>query len=781
MSPTQAQPSAVESAILQKQGNPPLQYPGEHVPVLVADSFPLLGKLTALRFLEWVQAHPEGVISLPTGKTPEYFIKHVQHFLDTWDHPATQKELGDCGLATGNKPDMRGLHFVQMDDFYPMNPLHQNSFHYFVRQYYLNGLGMDPGKALLIDLSRTGIPAGYNLSSIWPDGRVDLSLRTKQAGGKLQTLQKKVLAAIDAYATEYENAIRSLGGIGFFLGGIGPDGHIAFNVSGSDFFSTTRLCPLNYETAAAAAGDLGGIEISRYRLAFTIGLATITQRPDVTAIIFAAGEAKAGVATRAIEGGPQLACPASILSSVPGARFYLTQGAAGRLTDRRLAALKAQNTIDTREATRILVDMAAKNGKRITALTEQDLRQQPEGAILLDKAAVPLEDLKNQQIRLLEDRISRGRALPSNQVFLHTAPHHDDIMLGYMPAIMHLVRDPSNHHHFTYLTSGFTAVTNHYLLAELRKLKSLLEKRVFHDLAAEGYFDPGNPAGRVRDAYLCLNAIAARDPDGITEAGARRLLRALVEVFEEKDLQAILDRINEMVNYLKTQYPGKKDFSHIQRIKGMLREWEGDLIWGYVGIRPSRIHHMRLGFYKGDIFTESPERDRDMKPILDLLNTIKPTVVTVALDPEASGPDTHYKVLQAVAGALKEYITTHAPPLVWGYRNVWYRFAPEEATHYIPTTLNTMAVMENAFMNCFGSQKEASFPSYEHDGPFCHLAQKIWIEQFERIKTCLGEAYFRESDIPQLRAVRGFVFLRELTCEGFFDFVDQARHFAENR
>ena len=53
---------------------------------------------------------------------------------------------------------------------------------------------------------------------------------------------------------EYEEVTRELGGIGFFLGGIGPDGHIGFNIKGSDHNSTTRLCPTNYETQAAAAG-----------------------------------------------------------------------------------------------------------------------------------------------------------------------------------------------------------------------------------------------------------------------------------------------------------------------------------------------------------------------------------------------------------------------------------------------------------------------------------------------------------------------------------------------
>src|SRR5260370_42468094 len=100
---------------------------------------------------------------------------------------------------------------------------------------------------------------------------------------------------------EYESRIRSLGGIGFFLGGIGPDGHIAFNVRGSSFYSVTRLTGTNYETQAAAAGDLGGIEISRNRLVITIGLATITYNPTATVIILASGHAKSSVVPPATE------------------------------------------------------------------------------------------------------------------------------------------------------------------------------------------------------------------------------------------------------------------------------------------------------------------------------------------------------------------------------------------------------------------------------------------------------------------------------------------------
>ena len=70
-------------------------------------------------------------------------------------------------------------------------------------------------------------------------------------------------------------------------------------------------------------------------------------------------------------------------------------------------------------------------------------------------------------------------------------------------------------------------------------------------------------------------------------------------------------------------------------------------------VRIKNVFHHRLGFYTGAIFTEEPTIERDAAPILKILEKIQPNVLTVAFDPEASGPDTHYKVLQAISEALK--------------------------------------------------------------------------------------------------------------------------------
>ena len=133
----------------------------------------------------------------------------------------------------------------------------------------------------------------------------------------------------------------------------------------------------------------------------------------------------------------------------------------------------------------------------------------------------------------------------------------------------------------------------------------------------------------------------------------RRLTRDLLDLYDERDPARLADRVAELISYFQTQYPGKRDQEPIQVLKGMCREWEADCLWGYFGWNNEYVRHLRLGFYKGQIFTEEPTVDRDVPPILRLLREVRPGVVTLAMDPEASGPDTHYKVLQAMAEALR--------------------------------------------------------------------------------------------------------------------------------
>ena len=98
----------------------------------------------------------------------------------------------------------------------------------------------------------------------------------------------------------------------------------------------------------------------------------------------------------------------------------------------------------------------------------------------------------------------------------------------------------------------------------------------------------------------------------------------------------------------------------------------------------------------------------------------------------------------------------------------------------VPVSLNSLSMLHTAFMNCFGSQSAASFPSYEHDGPFSQLAQKIQVEQYKMVKTCLGKDFFLKNEHPRLRAARGMIFLNEMNLPEFFEKVRELKKKTEN-
>ncbi len=761
----------VEKHVLNSSPFSDIYSPTEKMQAIIVDNFPALGKLAAMRFIEWVQSNPGGVVSLPTGKTPEHFIRWVIHLIKNWDNIKVQTELKNWGLDAQIKPEINSLHFVQIDEFYPIDPDQGNSFYSYVKRFYIEGFGMSPDKALLMNYKEMGFPPNQNLDSVWPDGEVDLSLRYRTAATDREADQQKVLMRVDQWCQEYEQRIRALGGIGFFLGGIGPDGHIAFNVRGSDHHSTTRLTAVNYETQATAAGDLGGIEISRKRLVITIGLGTITYKPDVCAIVIAAGEAKAHIVADAIQSNQDIAFPATALHKLPNARFYITLGAAKHLQKRQLDLLSRHEELDDEIVEKIIIDIAVKHQKRIIDLTEADLLNDEFGAILLDRRPESTVELAQKICQVLVSKIELGTKTHSNTRFLHTEPHHDDLMLGYWPHIVRNTRPASNTHYFSCLTGGFTAVTNQFILDHCRRLKKFIKTPEYNKLTEEDYFKPDCLSKRNRDVWQYLDGVAANDSNMKSEGMARRFLRNLTELYGSMNQQMIEERISKLDNYFTKQYPGQKDDGTIQRLKSMCREWEAECTWGYLGWNCESIKHLRLSFYTGDIFTQEPTVEGDVAPIINLLNELEPDIVSVALDPEASGPDTHYKVLQAITEALRRFQKTKNKQnlKVWGYRNVWFRFHPSEANIFVPVSLNMLSVMHNAFMNTFISQSEASFPSYEYDGPFSELARSVQVEQYQKLKICLGRDWFQEHPSPLIRATRGFVFLKEMELEEFYN------------
>jgi len=734
------------------------------IPYIVIQNFPDLGLLTSLRFIEWVAENPEGVISLPTGKTPEYFIKWTNKLLNGWEIKENRILMEKNGLSINKKPSLTGLHFVQIDEFYPIDPKQHNSFYDYVKNYYIDGFNLDQERALLINADEIILPHGKHFTEVFPDSIIDLTLRNREATSPLEKMQQASIFSIDSWCTNYENRIRELGGIGFFLGGMGPDGHIAFNTRGSDHNSTTRLTATNFESQAAAAGDLGGIEVSRNRLVITIGLGTITYNPDGVAIIFAAGEAKAPVVRNALENPPDNLYPATVLQRQKNARFYLTEGAAVLLHD-SIEKYYKEGEWTFEKTEKAIFDLCLKIDKYAHKLIIDDLKNDRYCCLIpnlsIDRVKEVIDSTKN--------KIVRGNKKEQNQVFLHTGPHHDDIMLGIFPCIIPQLREASNSFHFSVFTSGFTAVTNIMLQNLLEETLYHIEQESVKMIEYPDFFEKGYKYKFDKDVSHYLDKVAAKDEPGKLRGVCHRIIRVMVEIYKIKSIKELTDQIERNIELLKSSYSGEKNPPDIQKLKGMIREYEEELVWAHYGVKVRDIEHLRLGFYTGDIFTPQPNKIRDVEPILEMLRRVRPTVISLAFDPEGSGPDTHYKVLQALAAALRiwkreEDLSTLR---IIGYRNVWFRFHPSEANVFTPVSLNSMAVLEMSFKNCYISQVDASFPSYELDGPFSDLSQHIWVEQFKRVQLILGKDYFYENESPKIRATHGMIFHKEMALDEF--------------
>jgi len=89
----------------------------------------------------------------------------------------------------------------------------------------------------------------------------------------------------------YERKIKEAGGIELFVGGIGPDGHIAFNEPGSSLVSRTRVKTLAQDTILANARFFGGDINAVPKQALTVGVGTVMDAKEVLVLITGANKA----------------------------------------------------------------------------------------------------------------------------------------------------------------------------------------------------------------------------------------------------------------------------------------------------------------------------------------------------------------------------------------------------------------------------------------------------------------------------------------------------------
>jgi len=184
------------------------------------------------------------VLGLPTGSSP----------LGLYDRLAGLSKCGAlsfCNVVTFN-----------MDEYVGLPEDHPQSYHSFMRDHLF---------------SRIDIPAGS--TNLLNGNALDL----------------------EAECARYEAAIVAAGGIDLFVGGVGEDGHIAFNEPGSSLSSRTRVKTLTNDTRAVNSRFFGGDPAAVPPTALTVGVGTIMDAREV--LILVSGANKARALRHAIEEG----------------------------------------------------------------------------------------------------------------------------------------------------------------------------------------------------------------------------------------------------------------------------------------------------------------------------------------------------------------------------------------------------------------------------------------------------------------------------------------------
>lgn len=132
-----------------------------------------------------------------------------------------------------------------------------------------------------------------------------------------------------AECQRFEDKIKQYGGIDLFMGGVGPDGHIAFNEPGSSLTSRTRVKTLTQDTIIANSRFFEGNVDLVPKTALTVGVGTIMDARSV--MLMVNGHNKSRALHHGVEGGISQMWTISALQMHPKAIIVADEAACEEL------------------------------------------------------------------------------------------------------------------------------------------------------------------------------------------------------------------------------------------------------------------------------------------------------------------------------------------------------------------------------------------------------------------------------------------------------------------
>jgi len=244
--------------------------------VVIQDNYDNMSKWTARYIAARIKAHKEDrpfVLGLPTGSSP----------IGVYSELIKMYEAGEISF--------KNVVTFNMDEYVGLPREHDQSYWYFMHYYFFDHVDV-PAENINI------------LNGLAED--------------------------VEAECARYEEKIASYGGIDLFLGGIGVDGHLAFNEPGTSLTSRTGLRKLTSDTRIVNSRFFDNDPEKVPAYALSVGIGTVMDAKEVIVVIN--GHNKARALAKVVEGGISQKWTCSALQMHQNAIICCDEPACGELT-----------------------------------------------------------------------------------------------------------------------------------------------------------------------------------------------------------------------------------------------------------------------------------------------------------------------------------------------------------------------------------------------------------------------------------------------------------------